>query len=141
MKLMGFNLNKISAERNTVKPEKININTEIKINNIEKPKSDFLKTKEDILNISFDYIINYNKDFGKISFSGNLLIAVDAKISKDVLKKWKDKKMPPEFKINIFNIIMRRANIRALDLEDTINLPLHAQLPYLQPPKKEEENK
>lgn len=137
---MGFNLNKIIAQRKQEKPEKIKINTGLNIKDIEKPKSDFLKTKDDILNISFEYLIDYEKDFGKVSFEGNLLIAVDTKTSKEVIKMWKNKKIPADFKLTIFNVIMRRCNIKAMELEDTINLPLHVQLPYLQP-KLEEQNK
>lgn len=136
MKLIGFNLDKIIAERESIKPEKININSNINILDIEKPKSNFLKIKDEILKINFEYNINYN-NYGKISFKGDLLITIESKIAKEILKKWKDKKISSEFKITIFNIIMRRCNIKALELEDTINLPLHIQLPYLQPKAKE----
>ena len=39
--------------------------------------------------------------------------------------------------IALFNIILRKANVKALELEEQIGLPLHIPLPTLKKPKKE----
>jgi len=129
MKIIGFNFNKISIERFSDKIEKLKINTNIDISEITDLKPDFFKTKEGVLKVNFSYKINYEPNFAKIEFVGHLLITLDQKTMKDVLKQWKDKKIPENFQINLFNIILRKSSIRALQLEDEMNLPLHISLP------------
>ncbi|GAG20549.1 unnamed protein product, partial [marine sediment metagenome] len=58
------------------------------------------------------------------------------KIAKDILKEWNDKKMSEDFRITLFNIILRKSNLKAIQLEDEMNLPIHIQLPSL---KKEDQ--
>lgn len=136
MKIIGFNFNKINIERFSDKLEKLEINTNIDISEITDLKPDFFKTKEGVLKIKFTYKINYDPNFAKIEFVGNLLITLDQKTMKDVLKQWKDKKIPENFQITLFNIILRKSNIKALQLEDEMNLPLHISLPTVKPKEK-----
>ena len=44
--------------------------------------------------------------------------------------------MTEEFRILLFNIILRKANIKALELEEQMNLTLHIPLPTLKKQKK-----
>ncbi len=133
MKLMGFNFKKISVEKLGERPKELKINTNIDITEIKNLKSDLLKTKEEILAVDFSYTIDYSSSFATLNFEGTLLIATEPKISKDLLKQWKKKKIPEEFRIPIFNIILMKSNIKALALEDEMNLPLHIPLPTLKP--------
>lgn len=133
MKLMGFNFKKISVEKLGERPKELKINTNIDISEIKNIKSDILKTKEEILAVGFSYIIDYSPSFATLNFKGDLLIALDPKISKELLKQWKKKKIPEELRIPIFNIILMKSNIKALELEEEMNLPLHIPLPTLKP--------
>lgn len=133
MKLMGFNFKKISIEKLGERPKELKINTNIDITEIKNLKSDILKTKEEILAVDFSYTIDYSSSFATLNFEGTLLIATEPKISKDLLKQWKKKKIPEELRIPIFNIILMKSNIKALELEDEMNLPLHIPLPTLKP--------
>jgi len=138
MKLIGFNFSKINIERFSEKVENLKINTNINISDIEELKSDFLSMKEALLKIKFTYNINYDPDFAKIEFMGDIILAVEPKEMKDVLKQWKNKKIAEDFKITVFNIVLRKSNLKALQLEDEINLPLHLPLPSLKQEEKEE---
>mgnify|MGYP001560621522 CR=1 FL=1 len=138
MKLMGFNFDKISVEKFGIGQKDMKINTNIDLSKIEKADQDFFKFKEEILSVNFTYTVNYAPDIAKIEFKGNLVLAVEPKIAKDVLKRWEEKKIPEEFKIDLFNIILRKSNIRALQLEEEINLPIHIPMPILTPPNKSE---
>ena len=40
-------------------------------------------------------------------------------------------KIPEEYKLTIFNIIMKKSNLKAIQLEDEMNLPLHISLPSI----------
>ncbi|MBU2472975.1 hypothetical protein KKE74_03000 [Patescibacteria group bacterium] len=131
MKFIGFNFNKINIEKNSTNFKDLKIKTNINISEIKEIKSNFLKSNEELINIQFTYNINYNPKIAKIELSGNVILADKPKIIKEVLKKWEDKKMEEEFKINLFNIILRKSNLKAMQLEDEMNLPLHISLPFL----------
>ena len=135
MRLAGFNFIKINVEKFSDKIENLKINTNINISEINPVKSDFFKTKEELINIKFNYNIIYDPSFAKIEFIGNVLIAIESKMAKDVLKQWEDKKMPEDFRLTLFNIILRKSNLKALQLEDEINLPLHINMPSLKKQK------
>lgn len=138
MKILGFNFNKINTEKFLDKIENLKINTKIDVSEINTIKSDFLKTKEELLGINFNYDISYDPDFAKISFAGKIIFSVESKKAKEILKQWKDKKMPEDFKVILFNVILRKSNIKALQLEDEMNLPLHVSLPSLKKQEKKE---
>jgi len=137
MRLIGFNFNKINIEKFNDKVENLKINTKINVSKIKNIKSDFFKTKEEIIEVKFDYSINYDPDFAKIELAGSVILSIEPKIVKDILKKWEDKKMSEDFRIMLFNIILRKSSLRALQLEEEMNLPPHISLPVL----KKQDNK
>ena len=141
MRLIGFNFNKINIEKFNDKIENLKINTKINVSEIKNIKSDFFKTKEDLIEVKFVYNINYDPDFAKIELAGNILLAIEPKMAKDILKLWKDKKMSEDFRITLFNIILRKSNLKALQLEEELNLPTHISLPFLKKEQKNEEKK
>jgi hypothetical protein len=129
MKVVGFNFTKMSVEKDSDKFENLKINTKIDITDVNQVKSDVFQAKENLIEIKFSYIINYDPKIAKISFAGNLLVLVDEKTSKKFQKEWKNKKFPEEHKILLFNVILKKSNLKALQLEDEMNLPLHIALP------------
>jgi hypothetical protein len=131
MRLIGFNFTKISAERLKDSVENLKFNNKMDITSINPLKSDFLKIKEDVLKVEFAYSVLYEPEFAKIEFKGEFLLAVDPKLAREVLKGWKDKETSEEFRIFIFNIILRKSNIKSLELEEDLNLPFHLPLPSL----------
>lgn len=138
MRVIGFNFTKISIEKLKERVENIKINTDISVSEIRQPKSNFLKTKEEPIEAEFSYNVNYDPGFVKIGFSGIVTLAVEPKMAKEVLKQWKKKKMPDEFKFLLFNMILRKSTLKALNLEDELNLPLHLPLPSIKKSKDEE---
>ncbi|MBU4070025.1 MAG: hypothetical protein KJ646_03500 [Nanoarchaeota archaeon] len=138
MKIIGFNFNKISAEKTSNQIKELKITTNIDISEIKEIESDFLKTKEELIEINFKYDVVYNTDIAKIEFKGNLIISLESKLKKDILKQWKDKTLSDELKLPLFNVILRKSNLRALQLEDEMNLPLHISLPMLRKEDKKE---
>jgi len=139
MRIAGFNFKKISVEKLSEKTEELKINTKIDVLDIQDIKSDFIKAKDELLAIDFIYTVDYDPDFAKIEFKGNIVIAMDFREGKDVLRQWKDKKIANSFKVNLFNIILRKSNIKALELEDEMNLPLHIPFPSLKTEEQEQE--
>ena len=135
MRLVGFNFTKINAEKSSEVHKDLKINTGIDVSEIREIKSDFFKTKEDLVGITFEYTITYDPGYAKLNFTGNVLIGLDSSKAKEVFKKWKDKKIPDDFKLALFNIILKKSSVRALQLEEELNLPTHFPLPSLKPPK------
>lgn len=134
MKILGFNFTKLNAEKLSNKMEGVKINTNIDISDIKKVKSDFFETKQKILGIKFTNTITYDPDFAKIELSGNALISVDENTFEQVLKDWEKKSMPEEFRLAVFNLILRKSSLKALQLEEELNIPLHMPMPSLRAP-------
>lgn len=131
MRVIGFNFTKISIEKLKEITEIPKVKTEINIPEIKGVKSTILKTKEEIIEAKFEYIVNYEPESAKVNIEGRALLSVDPKVAKDILKQWKKKKMPEEFRMLLFNVVMRKSALKALILEDELNLPLHTPLPSL----------
>ncbi len=131
MKLIGFNFNKISIEKKSDKKENLKINTNINIVDISEIKTDFFNSKEILLGVQFNYTIDYSPSIAKIFFEGNILLSIDPKEAKEILKEWKSKKLQDNFRNIVFNIVFRKCNIKALQLEDEMNLPLHLPMPII----------
>ncbi len=129
MRLLGFNFDKLNIEKFSSNFKDLKVNTNIDISNIEEHSVDFLKSKEIFLKISFKYNLNYDPKIAIIEFSGYILIGLDEKQGKNLLKEWKSKKLSDDYKISFFNIIKRKTDIKALQLEEELNLPLHVKFP------------
>jgi len=137
MKIVGFNFTKVFAEKKNALTKSPEVKTSVDIFEIKEASSELFKLKEGLLEIKFSYSIFYEPSFASLIFEGNLLLLVDSKESKDILKGWKNKELSEEFKANVFNMVLRRANIKAVQLEEEIGIPTHFQMPYLKFEKKE----
>ncbi len=131
MKILGFNFTKVQVEKFKDRVENLKIGTRIDVSNILSTKADMLKTREEILAVKFTFGLDYEPELAKIDLEGNIVLSLEPKMAKEVLKEWKGKQMPSEFRQTLFNIIMRKAGLRAIQLEEEMNLPIHFQLPTL----------
>ena len=130
MQAIGFNFSKINVEKKKDIKEKIEIKSNIDINNIKKEAIDVVKDKNTV-KIDFTFTINYTPEIAELSFSGTIVLILDDKDYKQVLKEWKKKKLPDNIRTPLFNLIMTRSSLRALQLEEEINLPPHFPFPRL----------
>lgn len=131
MRLVGFDFKKISIERFKDQAEDLKFNTKVDITSMDTIKSDIFKSREELLKVEFLYSVMYEPEFAKIEMTGDIILAIEPKIAREVLKGWKDKQTSEEFRIFMFNIILKKANIKALELEDELGIPLHIPLPVL----------
>ncbi len=134
MRAIGFSFKKINIEKlpsNSLDDVKVNANIDISEISSVKP-TDILKPKEDLIAVKFTYTVTYDPDYAKLVFSGDIILEIEPKMAKEILKSWKDKDMPEDFRVFIFNIILRKSNLKALELEDEMNLPLHIPMPSIQ---------
>lgn len=133
MQIIGFNFEKIAAERKQSKKPVANIevSSNINITSITQEEIDLAKEKH-ALKFDFDFSINYKPDLANISFNGFILLLVEKDDAKEILKKWKNKKIEDKIRIPIFNTVLTKCNLKALQLEEELNLPTHVPLPKIQ---------
>jgi hypothetical protein len=129
MKLISFNFKKISIERIKDLIENLKLETGIDITTIKNITPKNYKGKEEILEVLFKYSIKYQPDIAKLELEGKVILGIDEKQSKEILKEWQNKKIPEEFKMIIFNTILRKASVKALSLEEEMKLPYHIPFP------------
>lgn len=137
IKIIKFNFNKINVEKTSDSMKDLKINTKIDISSIEEIKSEMLKGDEKLIKVNFLYGVEYNPKIANIVLEGNIILALNKEESKKVLASWKDKKMSESFRISIFNFILKKANVKALGLEEEMNLPYHIPFPTLKAKKEE----
>ena len=131
MQIIGFNLTKILVEREEKIEGKLEVKQNIDISDVSKEKIPF--SEGDAIKIKFNFTVTYDPDFAKLNLEGYLILMVDKNEIKKFLKSWKNKKLPDESKVSLFNFIMGKCNIKALNLEDELNLPLHVPMPRINP--------
>ena len=129
MKIIGFNFDKIHIEKISDTRKDLKINTNVDITDVKSSKQKLFQTKEEVIEIKFSYEVDYSPDIAKISLSGHVVLLIDSKTAKNFVKEWKNKKLPEEHRLIIFNVIMKKSNLKAIQLEDEMNLPLHISLP------------
>ena len=129
MKIIGFNFNKICIEKFSDILKGLKTNTNIDVKDVKQLKQELFHTKEEVIEVKFGFEVDYSPDIAKISLSGNIILLVDSKTAKKFTKEWKNKKIPEEHKLIIFNVVMKKSNLKSIQLEDEMNLPLHITLP------------
>jgi len=139
MKIIGFNLNKVSIEKTSIAKGKLEIKSGLDIQDITKEEINISNTNT--IKFDFKYTVDYNPNIAKIDLRGFVIILDDKNEGKEILQDWKKKKFNHPVKLPLFNFIMGKCNIKALQLEDELGLPLHIPLPKLQATPKGSENK
>ncbi len=133
MPIVGFNLEKINAEKTSQITGKLNIKNNLSIKNVEQEKLSLGKSEE-VLKFDFEYLIDYEPQIGKIALNGHLLFMEEPKKIKEIQDAWKkDKNLPKEIAPLIFNSILGKCNIKGLNLSQEINLPPQIRLPFMKP--------
>ena len=128
MRIIGFNFKKISVERKKDIQGKLEIKSNLQIDDIEKESIDIAG---EILKFHYEYSILYEPGFAEINFKGNVLVLPEKEDVKKILKEWKKKKLSEDVRLPIFNFIMSKCNLKALQFEEEFGLPPHLPLPRL----------
>jgi len=139
MRLIGFNFTKISGKREEKQEGQVKVNHHIEIVSVDKEKIDLIK-EDNVLKFSFKYIVGYEPKFASIDFEGSILLLLDDEKAKQVIKEWKKKKTPEDVRIPLFNIILSKCNVKALQLSDELGIPSHIPLPKIAPGQPQQDN-
>lgn len=138
MQVISFSFSKIQAEKKKKLEGKIEIGSNINIKSLSQEKLDIVKDKP-VLKFEFEFSVNFKPDIAEILFNGTVLVLTEKDEAKNILKKWKTKIIPDEIRIPLFNLIMAKCNLKALEFEEELNLPNHIPLPKLK--AEQEKNK
>jgi len=134
--IIGYNFTKIEAERKKDISGKVDISSTVKITSVEEKEIEVLN-KQKVLEIGFEFIVEYKKDFGKVHMIGFLLY--DGRDAKDAVKMWKrDKKVPESIDLEVKNFLFKKCLTLAIILADEIRFPSPLPFPMVVPAKKEE---
>ncbi|PJE81388.1 hypothetical protein COU58_02815 [Candidatus Pacearchaeota archaeon CG10_big_fil_rev_8_21_14_0_10_32_42] len=137
IRLVAFNLTRITAEKFSSKFSELKIETSINLDLIEENKEIPKKDKIKYLNVLFKYNINYSDKIAKIELGGKIILAMEEELAEEILKNWKKKDFKDEIRVSLFNSILIKSNIKAIQIEEELGLPPHFKLPSLTISKKE----
>ncbi len=136
MKIVGYSVEEIHAKK-AIDIPRASISTDVIFTEIDKAKLDVLKESE-CLKASFKFSVIYkdpnNKDAeskNELKFSGSLLLSVSKEDAKEFLKSWKAKELPKDKLIPLYNYILKRCSVRALQLEEEMGLQPHIPFPQV----------
>jgi len=135
MKIIGFSFTKMSGERLKESADTIKVNTELDFPDIREAKSNIINSKDELLEATFEYKVNYEPNLAKIVIGGKILVAVEKEEAKEVLSGWKKKALPEKFRTPLFNVVIKKSTLKALNLSDELNLPVHIPFPSLKSPQ------
>jgi len=127
MKIINFSLSKISAEKNKTEKGKIEIKSKIDLKDVKEESISISSNKA--INLSFSYSVEYTPKFGKIELEGNVIMLAESNETESIMKEWKKKQIPDTMKTPLFNFIMTKCNLKALQLEEELGLPTHIPMP------------
>ena len=131
MAILSFGFNKILVEKSVKNSKQINIKSGLKI--LDVVSSDMIKdAKQKAFVIKFGFDVKYEPEVGNINLEGELMYLASEDLAKKLEASWKkDKSMPKEVGMVVFNRILQNCNIEALILSREINLPAPIQLPKI----------
>ena len=142
MRVIGFNLTRMSATKTSEFKSPYAKNTNIEFTGLEEEKIDFIKDS-DSTKVSFKFSVDYThsdkerkkegKKIGSVEFEGNIVLATSKEETKEIFKAWKKKELPMSFKVPLFNLILKKCSIKAVALEEEVGLPLHLPIPQFSP--------
>ena len=141
MPFIGFSFDKIEATKDVEEIKgNINIKHSLNIKDV-KTHEIIMDKKQDVLKFIFEFKLNYEPKVGSINLIGNMLYLEDKKKINEILSNWKkDKKLPNEVMQGLFNTVLTKSNIKALNLAQDINLPPHLPMPKITSVSKEKYN-
>ena len=132
MRVVGFNFKQISVEKNKEVTSDSKLRMDIEIKDIQEQKTELFGDK-DVINFEYEFNLLYEPDVAKLNFKGGLLMLIeDKELVKEINESWKkDKKIPNRLLLPMRNLILSRCHLKALQLEEDLNLPQHTPPPRL----------
>lgn len=134
MPIVGYYIKSIDAKKRNSAKDRIDINTNVTITNMEKANVG-IKNKEPSIDISFEFHTRYEPNVGEIILEGNVMY-VGSKVNES-LKLWKnEKKILQEVDIEVKNFLLRKCMTIEINLAENMGLPPPLMFPTVVPADK-----
>ena len=135
MSILSFAFTKIDVERKKKATKQINVKSNMNITNVE--ANEVVKgSSQKAHTISFRYETLYEPAVGHIVLEGDILHLSDEKTATEIEAAWsKNKSLPKDIALLIFNKVLHHCNVEALILSRDISLPTPVQLPKVKADK------
>jgi hypothetical protein len=130
MSIVSISFSKIQAEKFKPIQGKVNVANNVAIKNIQ--KADFIvgDVKQDCLKFTYEFTSKTEPAIGEILFTGDVIFLSKKETVEDVVKTWEAKKpVDKEILTPVINAVLKKCNIEALVLSQTMNLPAPLKLP------------
>ncbi|MBW2992168.1 hypothetical protein KY345_03030 [Candidatus Woesearchaeota archaeon] len=132
MTVISVNLSKINVERKETPKEKVSINNNIRLKDVEKMDLSGGTAKQDGVKFLFELLVNYEPKFANMNILGEVIYLDTNANVKQIVEGWKkNKNIKKEVFEQVMNAAMNKANIQALIVSQMVNLPAPIQLPKL----------
>ncbi len=142
MAIVGITFRKICAEKKNIVKGKVTIANDLSLEKVEEAKIPLADSKQTALNFKFNYSTKYEPEIGNIDIKGDVLWVDDSEKNKELLKQYKkDKNVPLDIKMAIFNNILSKATVEALIMSRDVQLPSPIKLPKTRAEEATDSNK
>tara|TARA_Y100000310_G_scaffold201978_1_gene202051 strand:- start:3134 stop:3577 length:444 start_codon:yes stop_codon:yes gene_type:complete len=139
--IVGFAFKKINISRKDTLSKGMKVKYNMDISSISEENVS-LSTKQKVLALDFDFTVDYEPDAANLAISGTVNYMAAADEVKKTLDLWKEsKKLPKDILILVTNVILDKCNVKALELEQDLNLPTHIPMPSVKVSGTEEGSK
>lgn len=122
--LIGSRFTKLNADFNPDFSGQASTKLNIKILEISPFKN------KDSFKIKYTFEVDYF-DLGKISLEGLLFFSTNPKTLKELQKIWKENKINTPDYVFITNILIQKASVKAIQIEEEMGFPIHLRLPKI----------
>jgi len=129
MSVVGFNFTRITAEKKGKPKGKINIRNNLSIKDVKAEEVAVTADDREGVRVSFEFNSSYDPDIGSIQLLADVLLLENQEKKKAIMDTWNEKKnIPSEFIEPLFNLVLRRCNVKALVLAEDLRLPSPIQM-------------
>ncbi len=126
--IVGFNFDKISIERKQKSIKNMSVKYNLDFSDVKEEKL-AIKTAKGV-SFFFDFTVKYNPGVVDLIIKGHITFMQDEKKIKEILDSWNQyQKIPKDVSVQLFNFVLTKCNIQALELTQSFNLPPHIQMP------------
>ncbi len=126
MPVLGVRIKRVEATKNEdVTPEgSVQIAPSQRITNVKERKMDSATGKATVVELDFEFTINYNPSVGEIRLKGTVVYHAPEKVRQEILSTWKDsQRIAQSVEREIVANLMSRAFLVAMNCAREINVP------------------
>lgn len=135
--IVGFHYTKLSVEMHQPLRGKISVKNDLNIQDVKEQPLPGVKGPHKTVSFQFVFTVSYAPHIADIVITGDVYYAAAPKVIDDVLATWKSKKkVSSDVSLDVLNYALQKCNIRALEMSQELNLPLHLPLPKVDFQKK-----